>query len=141
MPTYFEQRLAEIKAGVVARRMAYSPPPAEPKYAKPKKIARKGYVYFFRAGNAVKIGFTNNPAERSSKLQTACSERAFMVKFVKGTTRTEREFHQRFAEYRLNGEWFDLRGWLAKYLEMHFRPADIPAPVQPEPEPEIEFRF
>ncbi len=92
----------------------------------------EGYVYFFRAGNVVKIGFSNNPRERSRSLQTACSEKAFMVKFIRGTVRKEREFHKRYAEYRLNGEWFDLRGRLAKYLEMHFRPAPIPDPIVPE---------
>lgn len=38
--------------------------------------------------------------------------------------------HERFSEYHLRGEWFDLRGRLAKYLEMHIRPIDLPGRVE-----------
>lgn len=141
MSSYFEQRLAEIGAEMAERRAAYTPPPPPPIAEPKKKAARNGYVYFFRAGNAVKIGFSTNLRERASKLQTTCPERAFMAKFVKGTPRTERDFHKRFAEYRLSGEWFDLRGRLAKYLERHIRPIDFPEPIPAEPEPEFEIRF
>jgi hypothetical protein len=107
----------------------------------PAKRVQQGYVYFFRAGNAVKIGFSTNLVQRSKQLQTACSERAFMAKFLKGTLLTERQVHEKFAEYRLNGEWFDLRGRLAKYLERNFRPIDFPAPVPVIPPPEEDIRL
>lgn len=92
----------------------------------------KGYVYFFRAGNTVKIGFSNSLYERNRSLQTACPEKAFMAHVVKGSMSLERSFHKRFAEYRLKGEWFELRGRLAKYLERHIRPVELPAPITPE---------
>jgi hypothetical protein len=141
MSSYFEHRIAEIRAADVPRREPYAQPAQQ--IAPPKKQpARKGYVYFFRAGNTVKIGFTTNPRERASKLQTTCPDKAFMAKFVKGTPRTEKAFHDKFAEYRIRGEWFDLRGRLARYIERHFRPVDFPEVIQPEPEPELgEFRF
>lgn len=139
--SYFEDRMAEImdghqkraekeRAGFVA---AVPPPP------KKKPPERRGYVYFFRAGNRVKIGFTTNLRERSHSLRTSCPEHAFMAKCLKGGRSTERQFHERFAEYRLRGEWFDLRGRLAKYLEMHIKPIAFPAPIVNEPEAEEEF--
>ena len=137
MSAYFEQRLAEIDAETTARLEA-APKPSLPKGVERE---REGYVYFFRAGNTVKIGFSTNLVQRSRQLQTACSERAFMAKFVKGTAFTERHFHERFAEYRINGEWFDLRGRLAKYLERHFRPIDFPAPVPVVPRPKPDIRL
>jgi hypothetical protein len=135
--TYFEERMAEIMDGHKrraeeerARFVAAIPPP------KKKPPERKGYVYFFRAGNTVKIGFTTNLRERSHSLRTSCPEHAFMAKFLKGGKSTERQFHERFAEYRLKGEWFDLRGRLAKYLEMHIKQIDFPVPIINEPVPE-----
>lgn len=101
----------------------------------------KGYVYFFRVGNAVKIGFSIDLNDRQSTLLTACPEPGFIAKFVAGTTRTEREFHRRFAEYRTRGEWFDLRGKLAKYLERHIYPIDLPPRVMQPTECEEEIRL
>lgn len=96
----------------------------------------KGYVYFFRAGNTVKIGFSNSLQERNRSLQTACPEQAFIAHVVKGSMTTERQFHRRFSEYRVKGEWFELRGRLAKYLERHIYPIELPEPlvaIKPEP--------
>lgn len=141
---YFKMRMAEInreQAEIQARReaflAAYPPPP--PKLApKPKPT---GYVYFLRAGNVVKIGFTTNLRQRWAALRIANPETTFICHFVKGTQRTEREFHKRFSEYRVRGEWFDIRGRLAKYLERYIYPVDLPEPIKPDPEPEIEIRL
>jgi hypothetical protein len=98
----------------------------------------QGYVYFLRAGNTVKIGFSKNLQGRLEKLRNGNSFPVFICKFVNGDRKTERSFHKRFAEYRLRGEWFDLRGSLAKYLEMHFRPIGLPPPLN-DPEPEWDI--
>lgn len=92
-----------------------------------------GHVYFLRSGNAVKIGFSTNLRERQRSIQTACSEPAFICRVIEGDMDTERAFHKRFAEYRLKGEWFDLRGAVARYLERHIWPIELPGPM-PEPE-------
>lgn len=101
-------------------------------------VSRDGYVYFLRAGNTVKIGFSTNLRGRLEKLRNGNSYPVFICKFVKGSRKTEASFHKRFAEYRLRGEWFDLRGSLAKYLERNFRPVELP---ERAPEPEFEIRF
>jgi hypothetical protein len=86
----------------------------------------------------VKIGFSKNLQGRLEKLRNGNSFPVFICKFVNGDRKTERSFHKRFAEYRLRGEWFDLRGSLAKYLEMHFRPIGLPPPLN-DPEPEWDI--
>lgn len=135
MGAYFEQRMAEIKAEQEARRAAYTPPP-QPKPA--PKIVGHGHVYFLRAGNVVKIGHSTNLRSRFKSLKTGIAEDARVVKIMPGGRNREREFHKRFAEYRLRGEWFDLRGALAKYLEMCIHAVELPAPA---PEPEVDFRL
>lgn len=115
----------------VSRRFLVDEIKAHPHYE------RRGAVYFVKAGNEAKIGFTTNPRGRLHSIQTGCAHPAKMVKVVPGTPAKEREFHRRFAEYRLTGEWFDLRGRLAKYLECDNKPVEFPPRiVKPEPEPE-----
>lgn len=97
-----------------------------------EKRQKQGYVYFLRAGNTVKIGFSKNLRGRQEKLRNGNAYPVFICKFVKGTRATERAYHKRYAE------WFDLRGRLAKYLEMHFRPVDLPDPAN-DPEPEMDI--
>ncbi|TPK59010.1 MULTISPECIES: GIY-YIG nuclease family protein [unclassified Mesorhizobium] len=135
MSIYFEQRMAEINAEQEARRAAYKPPPA-PK--RPPPPPEHGHVYFLKAGNAVKIGRSTNLRGRIQSLQTGSAHEARIVKILRGGKRREKEFHKRFAEYRLRGEWFDLRGSLAKYLEMCIHAIDLP---EPDPEPELDFRL
>lgn len=138
MPSpYFLQRMAEIESERQASRLSLREEyererkiAAEAARKRQKALGKQGYVYFLRAGNVVKIGFSTNLIERERSLRTARPENAFICKFVEGAPAKEREFHKRFAEYRLNGEWFDVRGKLAKYLEMHVRPVELPPRVK-----------
>lgn len=138
--SYFETRLAEIKAEQAARQ-----PMIDARLKEEKRLLRLaekrnciGYVYFFRNGNQVKIGFTTNPKNRESTLRTVSSGSAFMARYIEGTMADEARFHARFDEYRTRGEWFDLRGKLAKYLERHIYRVKPPKPVKFE-RPEIEI--
>ena len=135
--SYFEERLAEIKAEQAARQPMIDARQKEEvrQIRRTEKKDRSGYVYFFRNGNEVKIGFTSNPQSRQVALRTASAGKAFMARYVEGNMAAERAFHKRFAEYHLRGEWFDLRGRLAKYLERHIHPVQPPQRI-PIPEPE-----
>ncbi|TPM27754.1 GIY-YIG nuclease family protein [Mesorhizobium sp. B2-2-2] len=104
MASYFEQRMAEINAAEEARRASYVPPPV-PK--RPSPPAEHGHVYFMKAGKAVKIGRSTNLRSRFKSLQTGSAIDARIVKILPGGKRREKEFHKRFAEYRLRGEWFN----------------------------------
>lgn len=72
----------------------------------PKKT--KGFVYFIQGscGGAIKIGYSKDPEERLKTLQTGYPDILKILLLVPGSERTEQYFHNKFAEYRLNGEWF-----------------------------------
>lgn len=67
-----------------------------------------GLTYFIQAGDGpVKIGSTHgDPNRRLKELQTGSSEPLRLLGTLDGAE-WERELHERFAEWRLHGEWFD----------------------------------
>lgn len=67
-------------------------------------------VYVFRAGdtNRYKIGRATNVEARKKQLQTGCPDLLELVGIIEGdAVRIESEFHKRFAEQRISGEWFE----------------------------------
>jgi hypothetical protein len=69
----------------------------------------RSYVYFIQSGEAgpVKIGSSVDPFKRREQLQNASHEPLTVCLLVEGGEATEREFHTRFADRRVRGEWFD----------------------------------
>jgi hypothetical protein len=66
-----------------------------------------GVVYFVEgAGGALKIGFARKIEQRLAELQTGSPVRLRVVCTIKGGIKLEREYHRKFAEHRLHGEWF-----------------------------------
>jgi len=56
-----------------------------------------------------KVGFTSgNVFKRMKSIQTGCPYKLSVYATVNGNQSTEREIHQRFNDYKLNGEWFRL---------------------------------
>lgn len=78
-------------------------------------------VYFIQAGDhgPIKIGTTKdgNEEARLQTLQTGCAEDLSLVAVEPGGVDEERRLHERFAEYRLRGEWFRPGVKLAAYLD------------------------
>lgn len=66
------------------------------------------YVYFIQAGEdgPVKIGVAAEPFKRLAELQTGNPARLRVVAIIEGDTGIEKALHERFAEHRLEGEWF-----------------------------------
>jgi Meiotically up-regulated gene 113 len=64
---------------------------------------------------AVKIGKSRQPVKRVEALATSNPDRLVLLGAVEGDC--EREFHDRFAEYRINREWFGLGPRLRELLE------------------------
>lgn len=79
-------------------------------------LRRKGTVYFVRAGDRVKIGFTANLPVRLRRLRAGSSEPIELVRTIETTADRERLLHDRYRRYREHGEWFRLEGSLAAYL-------------------------
>lgn len=81
------------------------PPPKEG--IKKKNITN---VYFIQSviGGPVKIGKSNNVEQRLEELQTGSPYILQIIKIIKNVKpQVEREFHEKFKDYRSHGEWFD----------------------------------
>lgn len=67
-----------------------------------------GSVYFIEAvgTHRIKIGFSANPSQRLRSLQTGSPYKLRILATIQANEHTEKEIHEQFDEYRLDGEWF-----------------------------------
>lgn len=75
-----------------------------------------GRVYIFQAKDTslYKIGYTTlRLEERLDALQTGCPFPLLILAFFPGTQVDERELHRQLAPYRMQGEWFNLPGYVS----------------------------
>lgn len=73
-------------------------------------ITTTGQIYFVKSEiiGAIKIGFTAGQVEnRLNSLQTAHPYRLKLLATTPGTLEYEKSIHNRFASFRLQGEWFE----------------------------------
>lgn len=84
----------------------------------PPTVQAQGEIYFILnpVTDCVKIGFSANPRERLTTLQTGNSASLTLIATVPGTIKQERQLHKRFSAYRVGGEWFDYSSEIAQYL-------------------------
>jgi hypothetical protein len=66
------------------------------------------FVYFIQDGEngPVKIGLSNEPDKRISKLQTGNPRELFLRHVIPGDRAVENQLHKRFEPARIRGEWF-----------------------------------
>lgn len=70
-------------------------------------LGAMGTIYVAGYGPYVKIGWTmGRTATRLRGLQTGAPEPLVVYAELRGRLADERALHQRFAKYRLQGEWF-----------------------------------
>lgn len=75
-------------------------------------------IYFIRAGQFIKIGFTTKmPWARMAELQVGNPEEMTMLFFLPGTIEQEKDFHRKFYQLRARGEWFRLAPELVEFIE------------------------
>ena len=69
-----------------------------------------GYVYLIKSGRHHKVGRTNSVGRRERELEIQLPEKAATVHVIKtdDPVGIEGYWHQRFADRRRNGEWFEL---------------------------------
>jgi len=95
----------------------------------------KSTIYFIQAGETgpIKIGVTcGNPLARMANLQTGCPEQLRLVGCAPGTAQDERDLHERFAKFRVRGEWFTAGPELVEFiLGVCFATRKLPALHQP----------
>lgn len=87
-------------------------PPAE----RCEPTPRRGFVYIFKRGNLVKIGFSGQPEIRRKTLENQAGEAVTVVSVWPGTTDDEATLHRRFQAYRTVGEWFRYDGALKAFV-------------------------
>lgn len=76
-----------------------------------------GTIYVIGYGPYVKIGWTKGELEgRLKGLRTGAPEPLVVYGTIQGTMAEERELHARFADYRLQGEWFRKRGRFSAWI-------------------------
>jgi hypothetical protein len=87
----------------------------------PTQEPAEGYVYFIlnKKRNAVKIGYSANPAKRLAALQTSNSDKLVFLGAIVGDVSLERTLHEAFRNSRLSGEWFryedDVKAYISRY--------------------------
>jgi len=96
-------------------------------------------IYFVKANEAVKIGFTKNkPKIRISDLQVGNPVKLEMVFLTKGDIYAEREFHKAFDAYRIRGEWFEFSDVIQSFVE-EYKDLDIRSKYGLVPEQEFKI--
>lgn len=80
---------------------------------------RAGTIYLIEAVGAfaLKVGFTSGPLEKRLRdLQTGSPHELRLVASQSGSKSDERALHETLEDYRIRGEWFDLRGLPVRVL-------------------------
>jgi hypothetical protein len=65
-----------------------------------------GYVYFYKVGDFIKIGFTKKPIQRVENLKVAQSALADMFVAVRGRRSDEKALHRALESFHNHGEWY-----------------------------------
>ncbi len=74
-------------------------------------------VYFLRAGNFIKIGFSTRVQERISMMQTGCPYELILLGTMQGSLKDEKNLHKKFSLFRARAEWFRAEAELLEYIE------------------------
>lgn len=97
-----------------------------------KQLEYETFIYFVEAGNYIKIGYSRDPIRRLSQIQGGKNvkapagldtSRARILAVEQGSQGEESLLHKRFAEYRVDGEWFAKNERLTHYIKSITTPA------------------
>lgn len=86
-----------------------------------RPIPHETFVYFAKGvkSSHIKIGYSKDPDKRCADFDgyNNQGERAKVIFAIPGGLTEEREYHTRFREQRLRGEWFVCKGDLAIFIK------------------------
>lgn len=71
-----------------------------------RKKYHDSFVYFFKQGDFVKIGWSRKWRQRLATLQRSTPNEIAVMAIYRGGIKMERGLHATFAEYRVRLEWF-----------------------------------
>ena len=75
-------------------------------------------VYFLKANDRVKIGYSSNPTVRIEQIQASSPYDLEVLLIVDGDRDTERSLHRRFKDCRRKGEWFEYECEVKDYIDI-----------------------
>ena len=67
------------------------------------------HLYFIQNGDFVKIGRTSNIKNRLSQLQVSNPTPLKVLNFIENKGHLEKDYHQKYNDFLVNGEWFKLK--------------------------------
>ena len=76
------------------------------------------YVIKCTKTKSCKIGFSSNPESRLAQLQTGNPFSLELVAEMEGCINDEKLLHEKFKEFRLNGEWFEYIDEIKEYFKI-----------------------
>jgi hypothetical protein len=85
------------------------------------KLPKIGRIYFIQQGEngAIKIGYTTNPPKRLKALATASPYPLHVRLVIEGSKKLEKDLHNKFAQWQLDGEWFEPCQEIIDFIETH----------------------
>lgn len=76
------------------------------------------YIYFIRVGERVKIGRAKDVNRRLGELRPGSAQPLNLIAAVPSHGELESAIHEKFAKYRIQGEWFALSPELTAFIEL-----------------------
>ena len=72
-------------------------------------MVRFVYLVWVETTTRFKIGLSDNPKKRLGELQVGCPGKLHLIAQIKSSDAKtkEKRLHQKYSEFRINGEWFD----------------------------------
>ncbi len=81
-------------------------------------LLNEGFVYLFRLGECFKIGIAKDVQKRLSSIQVSTPHNVELIKSwrCRNPLTLEKRMHERFKQYKVQGEWFRLPEDAVKFL-------------------------
>jgi len=73
-------------------------------------------IYFLKANERVKIGYSHDPANRVQTKQTSCPYELEVLMVIDGSEDEEHKLHSKFSNYRRSGEWFEFAEQIKQFI-------------------------
>lgn len=109
LPALDEALKLNNEAGVSATRRKRS-------RAAEQSASAKGFVYFLRSGEQIKIGFSSGPFSRLQQLKTGVANGINAMGAIEGDMADERQLHNEFRDLHIHGEWFHAKWRLRLFI-------------------------
>lgn len=108
--------ISEYNAALLAFRQSENNKPWKEKHVKKERVETYVYLMHNERNGYYKIGRAKDPSARERTLQ-AEDPQTVIIHTIKGYTDLELEFHKKFGEKRVRGEWFALTTEDVEYIK------------------------